>query len=244
MLTETENNRTSLCVVLAGYREAMEGLMRADPGLVRRFPSTIHLDDYSPAELAAIARQTAHSRFGLSFAPGLEPKLAAHIERTHAHEIHGHNASLAVALVEAAINRLAMRLMSSGGGDGDGGGVPRARQRPSPPPPEPLLMPASPATAVAAVFAPAGGAAGGGGAAAVTEACSTLLAVDFLIVSDEEEGASESGEAASSSSHEATARSESTASIHSDTGGGKAVGLAQQTSPVSVVEDGVKAIGA
>jgi len=57
----------------------MEGLMRADPGLVRRFPTTIHLEDYSPLELAGIARQTAHTRFGLAFAPGLEPALARHI---------------------------------------------------------------------------------------------------------------------------------------------------------------------
>ena len=109
LLTETENNRTSLCVVLAGYREAMEGLLRADPGLVRRFPTTIHLEDYSAAELAAIARQTALSRFGLTFEAGLEERLAAHIAQRHEREIPSHNASLAVALVEAAINRLALR---------------------------------------------------------------------------------------------------------------------------------------
>ena len=32
LLTETENNRNSLCVVLAGYRDGMAHLMRADPG--------------------------------------------------------------------------------------------------------------------------------------------------------------------------------------------------------------------
>ena len=237
LLTETENNRTSLCVILAGYREAMEGLMRADPGLVRRFPSTIHLDDYTPAELAAIARQTAHSRFGLHFAAGLEPKLAAHIERTHAHEVHAHNASLAVQLVEAAINRLAMRLMGgaadSGGGKGADGAL-RSQRRPSPPPHEPpVSMPASPATAAAAAFAPAaaaGSAAGGMAGAGAAAATSTLLPIDFLIASDEEEGGSESGEAASSSSHEATA------SVQSDTAV-KPAGLPLQTSPVSVVDD-------
>jgi len=30
-----ENNRNSLCVVLAGYKDAMMHLMAADPGLVR-----------------------------------------------------------------------------------------------------------------------------------------------------------------------------------------------------------------
>ena len=113
LLTETENNRTSLCVVLAGYREAMDGLMRADPGLVRRFPTRIDLDDYSPAELAGIAKQTAMQRFGLAFAPGLEAALAHHIAEQHGKEIEAHNASLAVSLVEAAITRLAMRLVGT-----------------------------------------------------------------------------------------------------------------------------------
>ena len=48
LLTEIEANRNSLCVVLAGYKGAMTHLMSADPGLVRRFPTRIHLDDYSP----------------------------------------------------------------------------------------------------------------------------------------------------------------------------------------------------
>jgi transcriptional regulator with AAA-type ATPase domain len=123
LLTETESHRTSLCVVLAGYRDAMDGLMRADPGLVRRFPTSIHLDDYAPAELAAIAAQTAASRFGLRLADGLEPRLAAHIGAEHAHEIHEHNASLAVSLVEAAINRLAVRLSGRRGALGAEVGV-------------------------------------------------------------------------------------------------------------------------
>jgi hypothetical protein len=123
LLTEVESNRTSLCVVLAGYRDAMDGLMRADPGLVRRFPKTLLLEDYTPAELASIARQTAQTRFGLSFAVGLEAALAVHIEAQHADEIAQHNASLAVALVEAAINRLALRVV----------GTPRPFEDASPP---------------------------------------------------------------------------------------------------------------
>ena len=31
--------------------------MAADPGLVRRFPTALHLEDYTPSQLAAIARQ-------------------------------------------------------------------------------------------------------------------------------------------------------------------------------------------
>ena len=36
LLTEVENNRTNLLVVLAGYADKMKTLMRADPGLPRR----------------------------------------------------------------------------------------------------------------------------------------------------------------------------------------------------------------
>jgi hypothetical protein len=176
LLTETENNRTSLCVVLAGYREAMDGLMRADPGLRRRFPTTIHLDDYSPAELAAIAKQTADSRFGLAFAPGLERALALHIRSKHGHEIALHNASLAVALVEAAINRLAVRCVGLGG-------VGRA------PSPGDASMPASPASVAVAAAAAAG--AQGPSGAGVASVLTTLVPSDFLI----EPGVAEAAEA-------------------------------------------------
>lgn len=77
---------------------------------MRRFPTSLHLDDYTPEQLASIARQTALSRYGLRFGTGLELRLTAHIAQRHVAEIPKHNASLAVALVEAATSRLAARL--------------------------------------------------------------------------------------------------------------------------------------
>ena len=99
--------------------------MRADPGtdlmraasplhgLARRFPTALHLDDYTPEQLAAIARQTALSRYGLAFSTGLEEALAAHIAKKHPAKIPKHNAGSAVSLVEGAMNKLASRLSSS-----------------------------------------------------------------------------------------------------------------------------------
>lgn len=113
LLTELENNRTSLCCVLAGYPDAMARLMRSDPGLVRRFPSVIELGDYTPAELSSIARTTAATKYGLSFGPDVEAQLADHIRVSHAADIPKRNASLAVCLVEAAMNRLASRLVAA-----------------------------------------------------------------------------------------------------------------------------------
>jgi len=77
---------------------------------VRRFPTTLHLEDYTPEQLASIARLTALSRYGLHFGAGLEARLTMHIAQRHVAEIPKHNASLAVALVEAATSRLAARL--------------------------------------------------------------------------------------------------------------------------------------
>merc|ERR1719197_1869011 len=59
LLTEVENNRTDILVILAGYDDKMRGLMKADPGLSRRFPNKLVLSDYNAKDLASIARLTA-----------------------------------------------------------------------------------------------------------------------------------------------------------------------------------------
>ena len=43
LLTEVENNRTNLMVVLAGYKSEMDKLMRMDAGLPRRFQARLNL---------------------------------------------------------------------------------------------------------------------------------------------------------------------------------------------------------
>lgn len=55
LLTEVENNRTSVLVIFAGYKEEMGKLMRADPGLQRRFPHAVHLDDYTPVSVCLLS---------------------------------------------------------------------------------------------------------------------------------------------------------------------------------------------
>ena len=59
LLTEVENNRTNLMVVLAGYKDKMGRLMRAEEGLARRLPNQLNLDDYSPDELTEICERYA-----------------------------------------------------------------------------------------------------------------------------------------------------------------------------------------
>lgn len=114
LLTEVENNRTALMVVLAGYADKMENLMRADPGLPRRFPNDIHLDDYTAAELAQIAKKVAEEKFALVWEDGLEVRLAFHILERHASDIAAQNGGLAVNLVERALSNFASRIVADG----------------------------------------------------------------------------------------------------------------------------------
>jgi SpoVK/Ycf46/Vps4 family AAA+-type ATPase len=112
LLTEVENNRTRLMVVLAGYKDKMGALMRADPGMPRRFPTSLHLDDYSPEQLSAICDKVATERFNKVFEPGLREALAKHIEEQHAARIPKENGGLAVNLTEAACALLAGRIVA------------------------------------------------------------------------------------------------------------------------------------
>ena len=110
LLTEVENNRSSVMVILAGYRDKMSGLMRADPGLPRRFPIAHHLSDYRAEELVVIARDRARSIYGMSFGAGVAEGLVSAFQTTYASEMSQHNGGLAVRVVEEAMGRFATRM--------------------------------------------------------------------------------------------------------------------------------------
>jgi len=114
LLTEVENNRTSLLVILAGYEDKMltneDALVNADPGLNRRFATRLHLPDYSCSELADIVHKVATKNFPLRFAIKLKENLTQMIKaRYKPEEIQLHNGGLAVQLAEAAFKSLAAR---------------------------------------------------------------------------------------------------------------------------------------
>ena len=111
LLTEVENNRTGLLVVLAGYQDKMGLLMQADPGMPRRFPQTLHLADYTPQQLASISIKVADERFGMSFEEGLRARLAQHFADNYTAEIPKQNGGLAVNVVENATACLVERIM-------------------------------------------------------------------------------------------------------------------------------------
>merc|ERR1719231_1031926 len=94
--------------------------MELDPGLRRRFPGLVELEDYTPTELARIAAKTAAERFDMELAAGLEAALTREIATAHAADIARLNASLPVDLVEAAVMRMTERVTCAAGDTLDG----------------------------------------------------------------------------------------------------------------------------
>lgn len=54
LVTEMENNRDNLIVIMAGYPEKMEEMLEANPGLAGRMPYTVTFSNYSREELIDI----------------------------------------------------------------------------------------------------------------------------------------------------------------------------------------------
>ena len=63
LLKDLEDHRGEYCVILAGYRDKMEEMMRGENvGFASRFPYHIHIDDYSTSELIDIMVVTARKQ--------------------------------------------------------------------------------------------------------------------------------------------------------------------------------------
>jgi hypothetical protein len=92
-------------------KDKMGNLMRADPGLNRRFPLRLDLVDYTCEEIAQICRLVAKQKFDKKFEPGLLEALTVHIDEQYSGEISQHNGGLAVNLTEIAVDRLSERMI-------------------------------------------------------------------------------------------------------------------------------------
>ena len=112
LLTEVEENRTSVMVIMAGYKDKMGRLMRMDPGLDRRFPLRLELKDYTPLQIAKIAESKAKNEFRREFAPGLVNLLGQHIKDFYSREIATQNAGLGVNLTEKAVDKQIERVVT------------------------------------------------------------------------------------------------------------------------------------
>jgi hypothetical protein len=106
-----EDNRDRLVVVLAGYTEPMESLIRSNPGLSSRFQRKIDFPDYTASELVAIFEgMCGKNEYVLP--PQTKTKLLAGFERLVAErDEHFGNARLARNVFEHAIRRMAVRIV-------------------------------------------------------------------------------------------------------------------------------------
>ena len=85
LLTEMENNRRNLTVILAGYEERLQALKDINPGIDSRIPIKLHFKDYSKDEKLEIFRlhlENEDKKQGLRHViePGAEVKLLRILE--------------------------------------------------------------------------------------------------------------------------------------------------------------------
>lgn len=66
LITEMENHRTDLLVIMAGYPDEMENLMKGNPGIESRVPYVIEFPNYSREDLCSIFLHMAEAKFTYS----------------------------------------------------------------------------------------------------------------------------------------------------------------------------------
>jgi len=106
-----EDNRDNLILILAGYKNEMEKLIRTNPGLRSRFPIHIDFPDYTLEELVEIAEKMLVQRdyyFAIDAKMKLESILRRYIASGHAQT---GNARLVRNIVEKSIRKQAYRLV-------------------------------------------------------------------------------------------------------------------------------------
>jgi Holliday junction resolvasome RuvABC ATP-dependent DNA helicase subunit len=97
-------------MIVAGYPHVVDGFLALDDGLARRFGTVLELEDYSPEDVHAIARQAARDA-GLTLTPEADAALLKVLQSPRSRELlPSRNASMAHALVAATRDRLATRL--------------------------------------------------------------------------------------------------------------------------------------
>lgn len=106
-----EDNRNDLVVILAGYKDEMEGFLKTNTGLKSRFPNIIDFEDYSAEEMYKISIITAKAK-GFKIEENCKEPLISLYERKN---IKGRNDSgngrLVRNVIEEAILNQSKRLI-------------------------------------------------------------------------------------------------------------------------------------
>jgi hypothetical protein len=110
LLKRAEDDRKRLVVILAGYPDEMDALLKSNPGLSSRFNRVMHFDDYSPIELARIFGWLCEKNH-YKLAAGSRAKLMLGLSELHrARDRHFGNGRAVRNLFEQAVRRMANRI--------------------------------------------------------------------------------------------------------------------------------------
>jgi hypothetical protein len=110
LLKRAEDDRSRLVVILAGYPDEMDALLKSNPGLSSRFDRVLHFDDYSPIELAQIFGWLCENNH-YKLAPGSRAKLMLGLTESHrTRDRHFGNGRAVRNLFEQAVRRMANRI--------------------------------------------------------------------------------------------------------------------------------------
>lgn len=107
LMDELGKEHTDMIIILAGYPDEMDSLLKSNKGLQSRFPYTFHFEDYNEDELIEIARLTAEQS-GYTFSEEALQRLSElvhrEVERSAAHEQkHFGNARFITRLISTQI---------------------------------------------------------------------------------------------------------------------------------------------
>lgn len=110
LLKRMEDDRERLVVILAGYPEPMEVLLKSNPGLSSRFATQMVFDDYQPAELGRIF-QLLGDKNHYQIPSAARAKLLVGLQWLYENrDEHFGNGRLVRNVFEQAIRRLANRI--------------------------------------------------------------------------------------------------------------------------------------
>jgi hypothetical protein len=110
LLKRAEDDRKRLVVILAGYPDEMDALLKSNPGLSSRFDRVLHFDDYSPIELARIFGWLCEKNH-YKLAAGSRAKLMLGLaELYRGRDRHFGNGREVRNLFEQAVRRMANRI--------------------------------------------------------------------------------------------------------------------------------------
>ena len=113
LMTRMENDKGKFVVVIAGYKDRMEDLIRrGNPGLMSRFNKHFHIDDYSAEALTEIFKINARKR-KFTLTPEAEKALSRRMEEMVANKgLHFGNAREAVNLLNEVVEMQGNRIAS------------------------------------------------------------------------------------------------------------------------------------